>query len=65
MSDGKATQSERTVFWMTAKHNGRCAECTGEIFEDDRMVWDRENKKAYCAECGEELAGADPKLKRV
>ena len=53
------------VFWMTSKHDGQCAECAGEIFEDDRMVWDRENKKAYCADCGEELAGEDPKLKRV
>lgn len=53
------------VFWMTAKHNGPCAECSEDIFEDDRMVWDRENKKAYCAGCGEELAGEDPKLKKV
>ena len=65
MSDGKAVRGECTVFWMTAKHSGKCAECSEEIIEDDRMVWDRENKKAYCAGCGEELAGEDPKLKKV
>lgn len=62
---GKAEMGKCTVFWMTSKRDGQCAECIEEIFEGDRMVWDTDNKKAYCADCGEEIAGEDPKLKKI
>ena len=27
-------------FWMTAKRDGKCAECEGPIEAGDRMVWE-------------------------
>ncbi len=59
MSDGNGEP-----FWMTAKHDGKCAECSENIFEGDRMVWDKDEHKAYCGECGEEIAGDDPQAWR-
>lgn len=63
MSNGKAERGECDIFWMTAKRDGPCAECSAFIFEGDRMVWDKAAKKAYCADCGEEIAGEDTKAK--
>ena len=56
--------SDNKPFWMTAKRDGGCAECSAYIFEGDRMVWDRDGSKAYCAECGAEIAGDDPQAWR-
>jgi hypothetical protein len=50
-------------FWMTAKRDGDCAECEAEISVGDRIVWTPEEFKAYCAGCGEEVAGEDPREK--
>lgn len=49
--------------WMTAKRDGECAECEGDIREGERMVWDTTEFKAYCKDCGEEVEGEDPTKK--
>lgn len=41
---------------MRAKYSGKCAECGDRIYEDDSIVWDTKEKKAYCESCGEEYA---------
>lgn len=48
------------TFWMNAKKDGRCAECEDDIRQGDRIVWDSDEYKAYCKDCGEEVAGVDP-----
>lgn len=47
-------------FWMSAKYDGKCAECEDAIAEGDRIVWSVEERKAYCEACGELIAGEDP-----
>ena len=49
-----------STFWMNAKKEGLCKECDGIILEGDRIVWDTTEYKAYCSDCGEEVAGEDP-----
>jgi hypothetical protein len=50
-----------SAFWMTAKRDGKCAECEGDINQGERMVWDRDARKGYCGTCGPDTkAGADP-----
>lgn len=44
--------------WTNAKFDSKCAECKDHIQEGDRIVY--ENRKAYCKECGVEVAGDDP-----
>lgn len=47
-------------FWMTAKRDGKCAECEGPIKSGGRMVWEPTRYKGYCTECGADVAGPDP-----
>lgn len=63
MGNGKAERGECDIFWMTAKRDGECAECESDIRAGDRIVWDKDAFKAYCADCGVEIAGDDPKAK--
>lgn len=44
--------------WTNAKFPSKCAECKDFIEEGDRIVY--EHHKAYCKECGIEVAGDDP-----
>ena len=60
-TEGKSKPDE--PFWMTAKRDGHCAECEDDITQGDRMVYDPSHYKAYCSDCGEEIAGDDPKHK--
>lgn len=46
------------TFWMTAKRDGECAECEGDIKAGERMAWDAKNFKAYCSDCGEDIVGS-------
>lgn len=39
---------------MPARYAGSCRECKAAIRVGEPMVWDGEEKKAYCAECGAE-----------
>jgi hypothetical protein len=45
---------------MTAKRDGKCAECEDPIETGDRMVWDPESYKGFCSSCGTDEAGDDP-----
>lgn len=47
-------------FWMNAKRDGECYECEAEIEIGDRIVYDNTLFRAFCSECGEEVAGEDP-----
>jgi hypothetical protein len=47
-------------FWMTGNRDGSCAECENTFNKGDRIVWSPATYKAYCAECGVEIAGDDP-----
>lgn len=49
-----------TSFWMTAKRDGTCAECEGPINAGDRMVWEPDQRRGYCAGCGTDVKGPDP-----
>lgn len=51
--------SNKPPFWMTAKRDGHCAECEGDIMERDRIVYDPEEFKAYCSVCGVDVIGED------
>jgi hypothetical protein len=53
-------ENNMSTFWMNAKRESDCAECTITILEGDRMVYDTETFKAFCEECGEEVIGKDP-----
>ena len=55
--------SEAT-FWMTAKRDGFCAECEGDIKTGDRIVYDTAEFKAYCGVCGEDVIGEDLRGKK-
>jgi ribosomal protein S27E len=44
---------------MTAKRDGQCSECEGEIVTGSRMVFDVTNHKAYCRQCGEMMLGPE------
>lgn len=56
--DTKPKQSE---FWMNAKKDGTCAECSEEITIGERIVYDPKAFAAYCMTCGPAIAGDDPK----
>jgi len=45
---------------MNAKYDGECAECEADIAVGDRIVYDPDERKAYCDVCGPEVAGDDP-----
>lgn len=49
------------AFWMTAKFGSYCAGCNGDITIGERIVYDTEQRKAYCVACGVEMIGQDPK----
>ena len=51
---------ERGSVWMDAKYPGRCAECEAPLHKGDRIAYDTAERRAYCAACGEEIAGEDP-----
>lgn len=40
---------------LPARYEGRCKSCSTKIRVGDPMVWDTDEKKAYCAECGMEM----------
>ena len=50
----------KTSFWMTAKRDGKCAECEGPIESGSRMVWSPKEYRGYCGDCGPDVAGPDP-----
>lgn len=52
------------MFWMTAKRDGCCGECEGDIREGERMVYEPDAFRAYCAACGAEAIGNDPVAER-
>ena len=41
--------------WMTAKRDGECAECEGNLHTGDMIVWDPREFKAYCHTCGQDV----------
>jgi hypothetical protein len=48
--------------WMTAKFKGECVSCTRNIDEGERILFDFEEREAYCSKCGERYK-PDPKGK--
>jgi ribosomal protein S27E len=40
---------------ITAKYDGRCAECNTRSCEGDTVVYDTVERKVYCEDCGEDL----------
>lgn len=46
-------------FWMNARYDGKCHECEEEIFEGDRIVFNRVTRKIYCKTCGVEAIGTE------
>jgi predicted RNA-binding Zn-ribbon protein involved in translation (DUF1610 family) len=48
--------------WMTAKFKGECVSCTRNIDEGERILFDFEEREAYCNRCGERIK-PDPKGK--
>ena len=46
--------------WMTAKFKGECVSCTRNIDEGERILFDFEEREAYCSKCGERIK-PDPK----
>ncbi len=58
---GEGTGDAEAAYWTTAKRDGDCWECFIPIAEGERIVWDARERRAYCSDCGEEVAGyADP-----
>jgi ribosomal protein S27E len=55
---------ETLRLWISAGYDGECSECEAGIVQGDRIVFDTESRQVYCGECGEEIAGEDPKGKR-
>ena len=47
---------------MTAKFKGECVSCTRDIDEGERILFDFEEREAYCSKCGERYK-PDPKGK--
>lgn len=41
--------------WITAKYKGECASCTRNIDEGERILFDHEEREAYCSRCGERI----------
>ena len=41
--------------WMTAKFKGECISCTRNIDEGERILFDFEEREAYCSKCGERI----------
>ena len=48
--------------WMTAKFKGECVSCTRDIDPGERILFDFEEREAYCSKCGERIK-SDPKKK--
>jgi len=46
--------------WITAKFKGECDSCTRNIDEGERILYDYEEREAYCSKCGERIK-PDPK----
>lgn len=51
--------SDQAPFWMTAKRDGQCHECEGDIRSGERIVYDPTDYVAYCSTCGEDVIGED------
>jgi hypothetical protein len=47
--------------WTDAKYHDDCAECEVPILAGERIVWDSKHHKTYCATCGVDEEGPDPK----
>jgi ribosomal protein S27E len=41
-----------TLRWITARFNSKCAGCGTELYEGDRIVYDYDERAAYCRVCG-------------
>jgi hypothetical protein len=54
-STGSSKPVDDQFISTTARRRGQCAECMGEIFPDDHIVWDKHNHKTYCHSCGQDL----------
>lgn len=61
----KEESTTMATIWMSAKYDSKCVECESDIYEDDRIVWDTNERKAYCSDCGKEVAGLDPRRNHV
>jgi hypothetical protein len=48
--------------WITAKFNSECCSCTRNIDAGERILYDHEEREAYCSKCGERIK-PDPKGK--
>lgn len=46
---------DEPIYTMTAKRDGVCAECEGDVRQGELMVWDSIYRRTYCLDCGTEL----------
>lgn len=47
------TRGQTTIRWIRAKFNSKCAGCCDDLYEDDLIAYDFEERAAYCKDCGE------------
>lgn len=54
MQSRKELENRRYIK-MISKRDGECEECEDDILEGDMIVWDTQEFKAYCSDCGKDL----------
>lgn len=58
----KPDRQER--YWKTARQDGQCMKCAGDIIQGERIVYDRKSRKLYCSVCGTHELGDDPTIEQ-